>query len=698
MNGKVPVYDTLTQSRWYDRLSVKLMAWVLLTSLSVGLFLSFIQVSVEAVTAQKHLDSDIRQYLSTVRHSASQAIYSIDPALGDQVLEGLMSSETIVRARILHPNGNVLSQTNRALQENPLRVLTDRLFEPTRLYTLGLYMNTPAPTHYGNLEVTIDTFPAAQRFLNRSIITFIAGLTMAMILAIVLYAAHHVILTSPIKQIIESLLRIDPAEPGLQSVSLPPQHEHDELGTLVKATNELLNAIEGHQHRRAEAEARVLRLSQYDVLTGLPNRIQFRSYLQGAIDEAQINDQQLAVICIGIDDFGSINDQHGYNVGDRLLQKFAERLNESRDTLHTSCRLVGDMFALIQFNVISTLRVAAFAESLLQDITRPFVIDDITLRISASMGIVMYPDDGAEPEKLLQQAEQTMNLAKSDGSNRFHFYVASLDAEIRERKQLEKDLLSALDQKQLQVAYQPKVDMVSGQVIGLEALIRWIHPERGFVPPDLFIPIAESNDSIVEIGYWVIRQVCQDSRALEAMGHKDLSIAINLSACQLHRTDFVSQSLSILEEEQARTEQIAFEITETAFMSDLNQAISTLQALASEGMECAVDDFGTGFSSLSYLKQLPVAALKIDKQFIRDLLDDQDDQQIVHAIIQLGRSLKLDVIAEGVESLEQARHLVQDKCRIGQGYYFSRPVFMDKLPEALDEAGQRARDILGKEG
>lgn len=697
MNGKIPVYNTLnTRSHWYHRLSVKLMIWVLLSSLGVGLVLSCIQISVEAVTAQRHLDNDIRQYLSTVRHSASQAIYSIDPVLGDQVLEGLLTSEAIIEARITHPNGKVLSEKSRPLDTSPSRLLTDKLFGRVRPYSLGLYMDTPEPTHYGNLEVVVDTYYAASRFLQRTLITFISGLTMALILAIVLYMAYHVILTAPIKQIIDSLLRIDPAEPGLQSVPIPPQHERDELGTLVRSTNELLNAIEGHQNRRAEAEARVLRLSQFDVLTGLPNRTQFRSYLQGAIDEAQINDQRLAVICIGIDDFSSINEQYGYNIGDRLLQRFAERLNDSRDSLHTSCRLVGDLFAMIQFNVISTLRVAAFAEDLLKDLSRPFEIEDQTIQITASMGIVLYPEDGTKPEKLLQQAEQTMALAKNDSGNRFHFYVASVDAEIRERKQLEKDLIKAWKEQQLALAYQPKVDMVSGTVVGVEALLRWTHPEKGFIPPDVFIPIAESNDSIVDIGYWVIRQACKDHQKLRAMGFT-VPVAINLSARQLHQPDFVSQTLRILEEEKTVYESLSFEITETAFMSDLDQAISTLQALSTQNLGCAVDDFGTGFSSLSYLKQLPVNTLKIDKQFIRDLLEDEDDRQIVHAIIQLGRSLNLEVIAEGVETLDQARLLVRDKCHIGQGYYFSRPVPLASLEEALKDATQKAQSVLREE-
>ncbi len=665
--------------RWYKRLSIKLMGWVLLTSMTVGLLLSSIQVAVEASTVREHLDTDIQESLATMRQSASQAIYSIDPLLSRQVLEGLLTMEAVINASICHPNGTPLDTVSRPLASSPLRFLTDLLFDPVRHYSLALYMSTPEPTYYGELLVSIDTFFAAQRFLKRTAVTFTAGISSAMILAVVLYLIYHFFLTSPIKQIIASLLRINPAEPGLQAITVPHMHEDDELGTLVKATNELLNAIESHQNRREEAEARVIKLSQFDMLTGLPNRTLFRGYLQGAIDEASVTDQKLAVLCVGIDDFTSINDQYGYSVGDAVLQAFAERLKAHKDSVHASCRLAGDQFALIQFNVISPLRVASFAEKLLKELSRPFEIRDHVISLHATIGIALFPEDGRDPEKLLQQTEQTMTLAKNSSHSQFHFYVASIDAEIRERKQLEKDLALAIGKNELFLAYQPQVAMASGRVDSVEALLRWNHPLRGLITPDVFIPIAESNDSIIELGYWILEQACLQQKRWLADADLNLTVALNLSARQIYQGDFVARVQDIVQRHRVDPKRLEFEITETSFMGDLDLAVTTLRALSDSGIRCAVDDFGTGFSSLSYLKQLPIHKLKIDKQFIRDLMGDSDDTRIVHAIIQLGHSLRLEVIAEGVETRAQMEFLLRDGCHHGQGFFFSKPVTADEI-------------------
>jgi diguanylate cyclase (GGDEF)-like protein len=672
-------YRKTAGQRWYNHLSIKLMWWVLLTSMSVGLLLSCIQVAVEAATVKEHLDADIQESLATMRHSASQAVYSIDPVLSRQVLEGLLTIEAVIAADISHPNGMVMAEVSRPLVVSPLRFMTDLLFDQVRNYSLALYMSTPEPTYYGELKVSIDTYYAAQRFLKRALVTFIAGISSAMILACVLYLTYHVFLTSPIKQIIDSILRINPAEPGLQSVPVPHLHEDDELGTLVKATNELLNAIESHQNRQEEAEERVIKLSQFDMLTGLPNRTLFRSYLQGAIDEATLTDQKLAVFCIGIDDFTSINDQHGYSIGDAVLQAFAERLKAYKDSVHASCRLAGDQFALIQFNVLSPLRVASFAEKLLKELARPFEIRDHVIVLNATIGIALFPDDGRDPEKLLQQTEQTMTLAKNSSHNQFHFYVASIDAEIRERKQLEKDLALAIGKNELFLVYQPQITMDTFEVDCVEALLRWKHPIRGLIPPDVFIPVAESNDSIIELGYWIITEVCRQLKRWQTESDFRPTVAVNISARQIYQTDFVKRVLDIIRLHRVDPALLEFEITETSFMGDLDLAVTTLRALSDTGIRCAVDDFGTGFSSLSYLKQLPIHKLKIDKQFIRDLMGDSDDTRIVHAIIQLGSSLRLVVIAEGVESQVQVDFLLKEGCRLGQGYLFSKPIAPDEI-------------------
>ncbi len=653
---------------------------VLITALVVGVVLSAGQIIFEAVRASDEMNDDARQMLAVVRDPATQAVYNIDPDLAAQVLEGLFEKRSVRYGSISHPNQLTLAEKSKPLLQTDYRWFSDFIFGKEREYKISLYRPTPQPTYYGDLLVILDTAYASQLFLERSISIFVTGLLRAFVLAIVLYLVYHYLLTKPLKNIISALLRIDPAEPGLQSIPTPDRHEKDELGLWVRSANSLLKSIEDHQKERHAAEARILKLSQYDSLTGLPNRFLFTNYVSSAIEEAESSSQKLAIFCIGIDDFKSINEQTGYLQGDKFLQAYAERLLSQREGVHTVCRLGGDQFALILFNVTSTYRVASFAETLLHELSRPFEIEGHLVPTSSTIGITLYPEDARDAERIMQKAEQTMMLAKSQSQNHFQFYVASLDSEIRDRKKLEKDLARAIQEQQFFLVYQPQHELTNGQVVAAEALIRWQHPEKGLVPPDQFIPLAEGNESIVEIGEWVLNETCRQIREWQDNG-LDIKVAVNLSAHQLRQKTFLSKVLAILEAHQLTTDSIELEITETSFMENLGDAVTTLKQLKDYGVKCAVDDFGTGYSSLSYLKQLPIYKIKIDKQFVRDLMQDEDDTQIVHAIIQLGHSLGLEVIAEGVETEQQEQYLKSDGCNLVQGYYYSRPLPSDEFFE-----------------
>src|SRR5690606_1193005 len=272
----------------------------------------------------------------------------------------------------------------------------------------------------------------------------------------------------------------------------------------------------------------------YDALTGLPNRALFRSHLQSALEDAKRLHQKTALLWIGIDDFKSINDQYSYATGDRLLQAIAERLTQHSEVFHTLCRLSGDQFAILQYNIGSPYRAAKFAEALLRSLHSPFVIDDRQFNLQATIGIALFPEDDTDADRRLQKAEQTMMLAKSTHRNQFTFYVARVDSELRQRKQMEKDLVNAIENNQFQLAYQPQIDRRTGQVIGAEALLRWQHPTQGNVPPDVFIPITEANDRIREIGDWVINPACRKLHHSQKAGI-NLQVAVNLSAIQLRQ-------------------------------------------------------------------------------------------------------------------------------------------------------------------
>ncbi|HHJ4328561.1 TPA: putative bifunctional diguanylate cyclase/phosphodiesterase, partial [Klebsiella pneumoniae] len=300
--------------------------------------------------------------------------------------------------------------------------------------------------------------------------------------------------------------------------------------------------------------------------------------------------------------------------------------------------------------------------------------DGRPVRLSATIGITLFPEDGDSTEKLLQKAEQTMTLAKDRSRGRYQFYVASVDSEMRRRRELDKDLRDVLARNELQLVYQPQIDYRSQQVVGVEALLRWSHPEHGFISPDVFIPLAEQNGSIIAIGEWVLDQACRQLRAWHDQGFAELRMAVNLSTVQLHHGELPRLVTNLLQSYQLPARSLELEVTETGLMEDINTAAQHLHSLRRAGALIAIDDFGTGYSSLSYLKSLPLDKIKIDKSFVQDLLVDEDDATIVRAIIQLAKSLGMQVIAEGVETAEQEAYIIAQGCNEGQGYLYSKPL------------------------
>ncbi len=328
---------------------------------------------------------------------------------------------------------------------------------------------------------------------------------------------------------------------------------------------------------------------------------------------------------------------------------------------------------------------AELAQTLLDGLETPIQLDEHQIRLQATIGITLYPEDGDSTEKLLQKAEQTMTLAKARARNRYQFYVASIDSEMRERRKLQKDLSQALTLGQFHLAYQLQMDYRRERITGVEALLRWTHPTDGMIPPDLFIPLAEQNGSIVAIGNWVLDQACQQLRKWHEEGLDGLRMAVNLSTVQLHHAELPRTISSLLDRYQLPPESLELEVTETGLMEDIDAASRNLQRLRHSGALIAIDDFGTGYSSLSYLKRLPVDKIKIDKSFVRDMSVGDGDAAIVRAIIQLGQNLGMQVIAEGVETTEQENYLIAQGCDEGQGYLYSRPLPAPALGELLQQ-------------
>ncbi|PHX40622.1 diguanylate cyclase [Pseudomonas sp. NZIPFR-PS5] len=675
-------------------LSVKLLRVVLLSALIVGVVLSCAQIVYDAYKTRQAVASDAARILDMFRDPSTQAVYSLDREMGMQVIEGLFQDEAVRLASIGHPNETVLAEKSRALEVTPTRWLTDLILGQERSFTTQLVGRSPYSEYYGDLRITLDTATYGETFLTNSMIIFISGVLRALALGLVLYLVYHWLLTKPLSRIIEHLTTINPDRPSEHQLPLLKGHEKNELGIWVNTANQLLASIERNTTLRHEAESSLLRMSQYDFLTGLPNRLQLQKQLDKILVDAGKVQHRVAVLCVGLDDFKGINEQFSYQAGDQLLLALADRLRGHSGRLGALARLGGDQFALVQADIEQPYEAAELAQNILDDLEAPFAVDQQEIRLRATIGITLFPEDGDSTEKLLQKAEQTMTLAKTRSRNRYQFYIASVDSEMRRRRELEKDLREAMAREQFHLVYQPQISYRDHSVVGVEALIRWIHPEHGFVPPDLFIPLAEQNGTIIAIGEWVLDQACKQLREWHDQGFSDLRMAVNLSTVQLHHTELPRVVNNLLQIYRLPPRSLELEVTETGLMEDITTAAQHLLSLRRSGALIAIDDFGTGYSSLSYLKSLPLDKIKIDKSFVQDLLDDDDDATIVRAIIQLGKSLGMQVIAEGVETAEQEAYIISEGCHEGQGYFYSKPLPARELLVYLKQAQRTHSEAL----
>ncbi|SEJ13758.1 bifunctional diguanylate cyclase/phosphodiesterase [Pseudomonas sp. NFR16] len=677
-----------------NSLSVKLLRVVLLSALIVGVVLSCAQIVYDAYKTRQAVATDAARILDMFRDPSTQAVYSLDREMGMQVIEGLFQDKAVRMASIGHPNETLLAEKTRDLKASPTRWLTDLILGQERSFTTQLVGRSPYSEYYGDLRITLDTATYGEGFLINSMIIFISGVLRALAMGLVLYLVYHWLLTKPLSRIIEHLTSINPDRPSEHQLPLLKGHEKNELGIWVNTANQLLASIERNTHLRHEAESSLLRMAQYDFLTGLPNRQQLQQQLDKILIDAGKVQHRVAVLCVGLDDFKGINEQFSYQAGDQLLLALADRLRSHSGRLGALARLGGDQFALVQADIEQPYEAAELAQNILDDLEAPFAVEHEEIRLRATIGITLFPEDGDSTEKLLQKAEQTMTLAKTRSRNRYQFYIASVDSEMRRRRELEKDLREALVRNQFHLVYQPQISYRDQRVVGVEALIRWIHPEHGFVPPDQFIPLAEQNGTIIAIGEWVLDQACKQLREWHDQGFTDLRMAVNLSTVQLHHSELPRVVNNLLQIYRLPPRSLELEVTETGLMEDISTAAQHLLSLRRSGALIAIDDFGTGYSSLSYLKSLPLDKIKIDKSFVQDLIDDDDDATIVRAIIQLGKSLGMQVIAEGVETTEQEAYIIAEGCHEGQGYFYSKPLPARELLSYLKQAQRTHVGVL----
>ena len=459
------------------------------------------------------------------------------------------------------------------------------------------------------------------------------------------------------------------------------------------------------EFRRIEDQVRIL--SHYDGLTGLVNRTTFKEILSQGISYCDRYGSKLASLFVSIDKFKRINETYGPNVGDAILRQFTERLERAvRDSDYvavsteanyadaTISRLGGNEFTVLTNHIKDSCDMVKIAKRIITGTEIPYVIEDHEIFLTLSIGICVYPGDGHDVDSFIQNGEFAMHHARELGHNQHEFFSKSLNVEAFKKLAMENSLRRAIERQELLLYYQPKFNIVSGNVIGMEALIRWRHPEMGLVPPLDFIPLAEESGLIITIGEWVIEEACRQNKAWQAAGMGFVPVAVNVSSAQFEQRNFATKVSDILARTGLAPERLELEMTESILMGDVSSAMHTLKRFKEMGIKISVDDFGTGYSSLSYLNKFPIDELKVDRSFVMHVPGNKGDSMITSAIIALAHSLNLQVVAEGVESEAQANFLLKSGCQVMQGYLYSKPVPADEIPELV--ARKLPREKMGQ--
>ncbi|CAH0249862.1 EAL domain-containing response regulator [Pseudomonas brassicacearum] len=450
-----------------------------------------------------------------------------------------------------------------------------------------------------------------------------------------------------------------------------------------------MRSLERTIEERVQELLKVSHLLQYDVLTELPNSMLLGDRLTQAMAQCRRHDRQLAVMFIGLDRFKRINNALGHPVGDEMLKRVARALATEVRESDSVFRYGSDEFVVVLGDIVDPQQTKGVADKLLVAISSPQPIDGHDLSVTASLGISVYPTDGFDAVALIKKAETAMRNVKETGPNDYRFFTEDMNRRARQQQTIESGLRLGLQRKEFVLHYQPKLDLKSGKVVGVEALVRWDRPDHGLVYPSDFIPVAEDSGLIVPLSQWVLQEACQQACRWQAQGMRPLYLSVNVSAIDFRQRGFVEGIARTLKETGLAPTQLELEITESVLMQNVDTTVAVLKAIKQLGIRLAIDDFGTGYSSLSYLQKFPVDVLKIDQSFVGDLSIDSNDAKLVSTIISLGKSLNLHIIAEGVETLEQLEFLKQHQCEEVQGYYFSKAVEPQAFADWMTEWEKR---------
>lgn len=613
------------------------------------------QASERSLPAMQNHLLDMREYLASLR------ILSTDPKFRDQVDR----IETQTRQYEDGFLAFIARHGKEGLPESADALRQGYLATAVAIESSVEALHTEATKRA--LQTRSDVERAA-RFSRWAVIALVA-------LAILLSAAAATVVSRRITGSIARLVAFSGRVAAGDFSARTPQGHADEFGILASAMNQMAESIE-NSNALLESSADTLKhQATHDPLTGLPNRALLEDRLRQAISYADRYGRLMTVVFINLDGFKRINDSLGRKGGDELLKVMAERMARCLRSVDTVVRTGGDEFVIILYDQPGDgTDIAPALRKLLETIAQPARIGGQAVQLTGSMGVATYPADGADADALLMNADAAMSHAKASGRNNFEFYAAEMSGAIRDELALREGLRHALARSEFHLAYQPQLDMESGRVTGVEALIRWQHPERGPVSPAQFIPLAEETGLIVPIGEWVLRTACFQNKAWQDAGLPPFIVSVNVSARQFRERTLIAQVALALRDSGLEPRLLELELTESLVMEDLDKALQSMKALRAMGVQLSIDDFGTGYSSLSALKRFPIARLKIDQSFVRDIPGDEEDKAIAKTIIALGHELNLKVIAEGVETEQQLEFLRAHGCDEMQGYLFSRPV------------------------
>lgn len=674
----------------------KLMLLIMVTCglvLMATTLIFVIKESTAIISAQR---KDLTSLADILGKNLASAITFDDPQSAQDTMSSLTVKTDIIAAYILKNDATIFSRylapgvrikdlpfeqlDNNSTPADFQKVLNQIQVRSKRLIQLSERLSLVVPILLDGQTIGTIVLVADMRELKSRLSSILQSailvLSIAAGVAYLLSVRLQKIISLPILNLVNTMRQVSETKDFSLRADKPG---NDEIGQLYDGFNEMLQEIEERNLVLRQRQEHLQELAHFDTLTRLPNRVLFHDRLQQSMNLALRSGQLVAVIFIDLDRFKDINDTLGHRTGDLLLQQVADRMGLVLRDCDTVARLGGDEFTIFAQNIKSVKNACRVAQKLIDLFEIPYSLDGQQVFITSSIGITIFPDDGETIDTLLMNADIAMYHAKADGKNAFRLYNKEMNQQASERVSLLTDLRKALDLKQLFLMYQPKFDSVTGAITGVEALIRWQHPERGLIPPARFIPLAEESGAIQAITEWVLKTACKQAKTWSETSKTPFSVAVNLSAYSLKRNNAPIMVQQVLAETGLPPGLLELELTESMLIENDQHAEETLHNLKNLGIMIAIDDFGTGYSSLSYLHRFPIDSLKIDRSFVWSMNQSESDLAIVVAIIAMAHSLHLKVIAEGVETEEQLAQLRKFGCETIQGYLLGRPTTAEEI-------------------